>query len=132
MPSYVPNFTAYGGTCSEIRGGFRVLSQQSESADNRPNPAGANGAIVDQAGSGAGESHAAETPAPRDKSGARKHWLDYATAFLTLAAAGGAIPAAVFTGGQATTAGQGLRDSNRAHVHSTRFRLAHYGAQNES
>ena len=111
-----------------------MLSQQSESAANRPNTAGANGAIVDQAGSGAGERHAAETAATRDKAtGAeRKHWLDYATAFLTLAAAGGAITAAVFTGWQATTADQGLRDSNRAYVHSTSFRFVHYGAKNES
>ena len=75
----------------------------------------------------------AETPASRDKatSGERKHWLDYATAFLTLAAAGGAITAAVFTGWQATTADQGLRDSNRAYVHSTNFRFVHYGHKNE-
>lgn len=113
-----------------------MLSQQSESADNRPNPAGQNGTIVDQAArpSGAGERHGAEAPAARDKatSGGRKHWLDYATAFLTLAAAGGAITAAVFTGWQATTADQGLRDSNRAYVHSTSFRFVHYGAKNES
>jgi len=88
-----------GGT-----GGFRVLSRQSESANN-----GAN-------------SKATSLP--------RKHWLDYATAFLTLAAAGGAITAAVFTGWQATTADQGLRDSNRAYVHSTNFRFVHYGAKN--
>jgi hypothetical protein len=112
--------------------GVRVLSRQSESANNRPNTAGQNGAIADQAGSSAGEGHAAEAPAPRDKSGARKHWLDYATAFLTLAAAGGAITAAVFTGWQATTADQGLRDSNRAYVHSTSFRFVHYRAKNGS
>src|SRR5262244_2883000 len=64
--------------------------------------------------------------------GREKHWLDYATAFLTLAAAGGAITAAVFTGWQATTADQGLRDSNRAYVHSTNFRFVHYGAKNEN
>jgi hypothetical protein len=107
-----------------------VLSQQ------RPNTAGQNGAIVNQAArpSSAGERHGAETPATRDKAtgGPRKHWLDYATAFLTLAAAGGAITAAVFTGWQATTADQGLRASNRAYVHSTNFRFVHYGAKNES
>ena len=117
----------------KYEGGFRVLSQQSESADNRPDIAGQNGAIVDQAARlfSAGEGHGAETPATGDN-GERKHWLDYATAFLTLAAAGGAITAAVFTGWQATTADQGLRDSNRAYVHSTNFRFVHYGAKNES
>ena len=124
------------GHARNYEGGFRVLSQQSESANNRPDTAGHNGAIVNQAArpSSAGERHGAETPATRDKatSGARKHWLDYATAFLTLAAAGGAITAAVFTGWQATTADQGLRDSNRAYVHSTNFRFVHYGAKNES
>jgi hypothetical protein len=105
-------------------GGFRVLSQQ------RPNTTGQTGAIVDQAArpSSDGDTHGAETPATRE----RKHWLDYATAFLTLAAAGGAITAAVFTGWQATTADQGLRDSNRAYVHSTSFRFVHYGAKNEN
>src|SRR5262249_30337118 len=115
-PSYVPNSISFGGICSKMRGGFCVSSQQSESADDRPNTAGQNGAIVDQAASrsSAGERDGAETPATRDKatSGERKHWLDYATAFLTLAAAGGAITAAVFTGWQATTADQGLRASN--------------------
>jgi len=57
--------------------------------------------------------------------------LDYATAFLTLAAAGGAITAAVFTGWQAVTADEGLRASHRAYVHSTSFRFVHYGAKNE-
>jgi hypothetical protein len=118
-----------------MRGGFRVLSQKSESADDRPNTAGQNGAIVNQAArhSSAGERDGAETPAAGDKAtrGERKHWLDYATAFLTLAAAGGAITAAVFTGWQATTADQGLRASNRAYVHSTNFRFVHYGAKNE-
>ena len=133
-PSYVPNFIAYGGTCSKYEGGFRVLSQQSESADNRSDTAGQNGAIVNQAArpSSGGERHEAETPATKATSGPRKHWLDYATAFLTLAAAGGAITAAVFTGWQAVTADQGLRDSNRAYVHSTNFRFVHYGAKNES
>ena len=118
----------------EIRGGFRVLRQQSESADNRSNTAGQDGAIVNQAvrPSSAGESDGAETPATKTTSEAKKHWLDYATAFLTLAAAGGASTAAVFTGWQATTADQGLRDSNRAYVHSTNFRFVHYGAKNES
>jgi hypothetical protein len=118
----------------EIRGGFRVLRQQSESADNRSNTAGQNGAILDQAAhpSSAGERNGAETPATKPTRGAKKHWLDYATAFLTLAAAGGAITAAVFTGWQAVTADQGLRDSNRAYVHSTNFRFVHYGAKNES
>ena len=120
----------------KYEGGFRVLSQQSESADNRPDTARQNGAIANQAArpSSAGERYGAETPASRDKatSGERKHWLDYATAFLTLAAAGGAITAAVFTGWQATTADQGLRDSNRAYVHSTNFRFVHYGHKNES
>src|SRR5262249_16531108 len=110
--------------------GFRVLGQQSESVDNRPDTAGQKGAIANQAArpSSAGERDGAATPASRDKaaSGERKHWLDYATAFLTLAAAGGAITAAVFTGWQATTADQGLRDSNRAYVHSTNFRFGHY------
>jgi len=93
-----------------------VLSQQSESAVSRPDPAGA------------------ETPATGHKAtgGPRRHWLDYATAFLTLAAAGGAIAAAVFTGWQATTADQGMRASNRAYVHSTSFRFVHYGAKNEN
>src|SRR5215469_13328602 len=71
----------------EIRGGFRVPRQQSDSADNRPDATSQNGA---------------ETPATKAASEAKKHWLDYATAFLTLAAAGGAITAAVFTGWQAT------------------------------
>src|SRR5262249_9062624 len=101
----------------EIRGGFRVSRQQSDSADNRPDTTSQNGA---------------ETPATKAASEAKKHWLDYATAFLTLAAAGGAITAAVFTGWQATTADQGLRDSNRAYVHSTNFRFVHYGAKNEN
>ena len=83
-----------------------MLSPQSESATSRPNT--------------------------KATGGPRKHWLDYATAFLTLAAAGGAITAAVFTGWQATTADQGLRDSNRAYVHSTNFRFVHYGAKNGS
>ncbi len=111
-----------------------MLSQQSESADNRPNPAGPNGAIVDQAARPSGAGHGVETPASQGKatSRAKKDWLDYATAFLTLAAAGGAIAAAVFTGWQATTADQGLRASNRAYVHSTSFRFIHYGAKNES
>ena len=118
----------------EIRGGFRVSRQQSESADNRSNTAGQNGAIVNQAvhPSSAGERDGAETPATKTTRRAKKHWLDYATAFLTLAAAGGAITAAVFTGWQATTADQGLRDSNRAYVHSTNFRFVHYGAKNEN
>jgi hypothetical protein len=118
----------------EIRGGFRVLGQQSESADNRSNTAGHNGAIVNQAvrPSSAGERDGVETPATKPTREAKKHWLDYATAFLTLAAAGGAITAAVFTGWQAVTADQGLRDSNRAYVHSTNFRFVHYGAKNES
>src|SRR5262252_8067923 len=124
------------GYARKCEGGFRVLSQQSESADNRPDTAGQNGVIANQAArpSSAGERDGAETPATRDKatSGERKHWLDYATAFLTLAAAGGAITAAVFTGWQATTADQGLRDSNRAYVHSTNFRFVHYGAKNEN
>src|SRR5262245_7349323 len=131
-----PQFHRLWREMLKYEGGFRVLSQQSESADNRPDTAGQNGAIVDQAARlvSAGERHAAETPATVDKatSGERKHWLDYATAFLTLAAAGGAITAAVFTGWQATTADQGLRDSNRAYVHSTNFRFVHYGAKNES
>jgi hypothetical protein len=113
-----------------------VLSQQSESANSRPDPAAQNGTIVDQAArpSSAGERDEAETPATGHKatSGPRKHWLDYATAFLTLAAAGGAITAAVFTGWQATTADEGLRASNRAYVHSTNFRFVHYGAKNEN
>src|SRR5262249_27372866 len=118
------------GRARTYEGGFRVLSQQSESANERPNTAGQNGAIVDQAAHppGAGERHGAETRATSEG----KHWLDYATAFLTLAAAGGAITAAVFTGWQATTADQGMRDSNRAYVHSTSFRFVHYGAKNES
>jgi hypothetical protein len=114
------------GHARTYEGGFRVLSQQSESANNHP--AGQNGTIADQAGSSADERHGAEAPATREK----KHWLDYATAFLTLAAAGGAISAAVFTGWQATTADQGLRDSNRAYVHSTSFRFVHYGAKSEN
>jgi hypothetical protein len=103
----------------EIRGGFRVLRQQSDSAENRSNTAGQNGAILDQAvrPSSAGESDGAETPATKPASEAKKHWLDYATAFLTLAAAGGAITAAVFTGWQAATAN---------------FRFVHYGAKNEN
>jgi hypothetical protein len=124
------------GHARKYVGGFRVLSQQSQSASNRPNTAGQNGAIVNQAArpSSAGERHGTETLATTDKapSGARKDWLDYATAFLTLAAAGGAITAAVFTGWQAITADQGLRASNRAYVHSTSFRFVHYGAKNES
>src|SRR5262245_59364158 len=83
----------------------RVLSEQSQSATSRPGPAGQNGTVVDQS---------ARPPTSRP----RKHWLDYATAFLTLAAAGGAITAAIFTGWQAVTADQGLRASNRAYVHS--------------
>jgi hypothetical protein len=136
MPSYVPNFTAYDGTCSKHEGGFAVLSQQSESANSRPDPAGQNGAVVDQAAapSSAGERHGAETSATGHKAtgGPRRHWLDYATSFLTLAAAGGAITAAVFTGWQAVTADQGMRASNRAYVHSTSFRFVHYGAKNEN
>src|SRR5262245_34297602 len=131
-----PQFHRLWREMLKYEGGFRVLSQQSESANNRPDIAGQNGAIVHQSARlfSAGERHAAETPATGDKatSGERKHWLDYATAFLTLAAAGGAITAAVFTGWQATTADQGLRDSNRAYVHSTNFRFVHYGAKNES
>src|SRR5262245_65667136 len=79
------------GYARKCEGGFRVLSEQSESADNRPDTAGQNGVIANQAArpSSAGERHGAETLATRDKaaSGERKHWLDYATAFLTLAAA---------------------------------------------
>src|SRR5215470_3893936 len=98
-----PHFTRLWRHMLEIRGGFRVLRQQSESADNRSNTAGQDGAIVNQAvrPSSAGESDGAETPATKTTSEAKKHWLDYATAFLTLAAAGGAITAAVFTGWQA-------------------------------
>jgi hypothetical protein len=53
----------------EIRGGFRVLRQQSESADNRSNTAGQDGAIVNQAvrPSSAGESDGAETPATKPR-----------------------------------------------------------------
>ena len=113
-----------------------MLSERSESASSRPDPAGGNGAILSEAArpSGAGERVAAETPAIGQKpaSGPRRHWLDYATAFLTLAAAGGAITAAVFTGWQAVTADQGMRASNRAYVHSTNFRFVHYGAKNEN
>ena len=113
-----------------------MLSQQSEPANSRPDPYGQNGTIVDQFArpSSAGERHGAETRATGHKtaSGSRKHWLDYATAFLTLAAAGGAITAAVFTGWQATTADEGLRASNRAYVHSTSFRFVHYGAKDEN
>src|SRR5262249_56145270 len=98
----------------EIRGGFRVSRQQSDSADNRPDATSQNGA---------------ETPATKAASEAKKHWLDYATAFLTLAAAGGAITAAVFTGWQATTADQGLRDSKHAYAHSTHFPFLHYASQ---
>jgi hypothetical protein len=120
----------------ETRGGFAVLSQQSESANSRPDPAGQNGTVVDQAAapSSAGERHGAETSATGHKAtgGPRRHWLDYATSFLTLAAAGGAITAAVFTGWQAVTADQGMRASNRAYVHSTSFRFVHYGAKNEN
>src|SRR5262249_19173740 len=125
MPSYVPNFVAYGGTRSKVRGGDPGLRQQSKSPGNRPSPAGTNGAIANQAARApsAGERHGAETPATKHKAtgGARKHWLDYATVFPTLAAAGGAITAAIF--GQATTADQGLRATNRAYVHSTSFRF---------
>src|SRR5262249_5133533 len=118
----------------EIRGGFRVSRQQSDSANNRSNTAGQDGAIVNPAvrPSSAGESVASETLATKAAGEAKTHWLDYATAFVTLAAAGGAITAAVFTGWQATTADQGLRDSNRAYVHSTNFRFVHYGAKIES
>jgi len=84
--------------------------------------------------SSAGEKVAAETAATGHKGAGtpKRHWLDYATAFLTLAAAGGAITAAVFTGWQAVTADQGMRASNRAYVHSTNFRFVHYGAKNEN
>jgi hypothetical protein len=113
-----------------------VLSQQSESTNSRLDPAGQNGTVVDQvaAPSSPGERHGAEAPAAGHKGagGPRRHWLDYATAFLTLAAAGGAITAAVFTGWQAVTADQGMRASNRAYVHSTSFRFVHYGAKNEN
>ena len=61
-----------------------------------------------------------------------KDWVDFVTVFLTLAAAGGAITAAVFTGWQATIADEGLRTSNRAYVHSTNFQFVHYGAKNDS
>ena len=78
--------------------------------------------------------HGAQNFTPANKAAGRphKHWLDYATAFLTLAAAGGAITAAVFTGWQAVSADQGMRAGNRAYVHSTNFRFVHYGAKNES
>src|SRR5215471_9541389 len=75
-----PRSISFGGICSKMRGGFRVLSQQSESADDRPNTAGQNGAIVNQAArhSSAGERDGAETPAAGDKAtrGEREHWLD--------------------------------------------------------
>ena len=113
-----------------------MLSQQSESANSRPDPAGQAGTVLGDAArsSDAGESIGAQTPAAAHKpaSGPKRHWLDYATAFLTLAAAGGAITAAVFTGWQAVTADQGMRASNRAYVHSTNFRFVHYGAKNEN
>jgi hypothetical protein len=78
--------------------------------------------------------HQPQSSAPTNKATGRprKHWLDYATALLTLAAAGGAITAAIFTGWQAVTADQGMRAGNRAYVHSTNFRFVHYGAKNES
>jgi hypothetical protein len=120
----------------ETQRGFCVLSEQSESASSRPDTAERRGTALGEAArpSSAGESVAAETAATGHKpaSGQRKHWLDYATAFLTLAAAGGAITAAVFTGWQAVTADEGLRASNRAYVHSTNFRFVHYGAKNEN
>src|SRR5262249_12562534 len=80
-----PQFHRLWREMLKYEGGFRVLSQQSESADNRPDIAGQNGALVDQAARlfSAGERHGAETPATGDN-GERKHWLDYATAFLTL------------------------------------------------
>jgi hypothetical protein len=116
--------------------GVCVLSEQSESASSRADTAERTGTVLGEAGrpSGAGERVAAETGATGHKpaSGPRRHWLDYATAFLTLAAAGGAITAAVFTGWQAVTADQGMRASNRAYVHSTTFRFVHYGAKNEN
>ena len=58
----------------KYEGGFRVLSQQSESVDNRPDIAGQNGAIVDQAARlfSAGERHGAETPATGDKATSRE------------------------------------------------------------
>jgi hypothetical protein len=119
----------------ETRGGFCVLSEQSESASSRLDTAEKTGAVVGEAGrsSGGGERVAAEMTAAGHKpaSGPRRHWLDYASAFLTLAAAGGAITAAIFTGWQAVTADQGMRASNRAYVHSTNFRFIHYGAKNE-
>jgi hypothetical protein len=113
-----------------------VLSQQSESASAHPDAAGQTGTVPGDTGhsSSAVGRAGAQTPATGHKptSGPRKHWLDYATAFLTLAAAGGAITAAIFTGWQAVTADQGLRASNRAYVHSTNFRFVHYGAKNEN
>src|SRR6516225_10513396 len=77
-----PQFHRLWREMLKYEGGFRVLSQQSESADNRPDTARQNGAIANQAArpSSAGEIYGAETPASRDKatSGERKHWLDYA------------------------------------------------------
>jgi hypothetical protein len=93
-------------------GGIRVMNQRADAtADQQPQ-------------SSATTNKAVARP--------RKHWLDYATAFLTLAAAGGAITAAIFTGWQAVTADQGMRAGNRAYVHSTNFRFVHYGAKNEN
>src|SRR5262249_56868097 len=74
------------GHARKYEGGDRVLRQQSESAENRPNNAGQNGAIANQAARApsAGERHGAETPATKDKAtgGGGKKWLGYATRVL--------------------------------------------------
>ena len=95
-----------------------MLSEQSESASSRPDTAERTGTVLGEAArpSGAGEKVAAETAATGHKpaSGQRKHWLDYATAFLTLAAAGGALVATMAT----PLAGHGTCQLNGAPVAS--------------
>jgi hypothetical protein len=54
----------------------------------------------------------------------RKHWLEYATAFLALLAAVGSVTAAIFSGWQAFIAREAERNQLRAYVSVSDFSVA--------
>jgi hypothetical protein len=119
------------------RGELRVLRPESDFDNRRANPAHQNGAAAQAVREFAARGDEIHEPVSRGRQrksahAAKKDWVDFVTVFLTLAAAGGAITAAVFTGWLATTADEGLRAGNRAYVHSTNFQFVHYGVKNDS
>src|SRR5438552_186071 len=102
-PRVAENTSALRTAQDTKEGNFRVPNQKPGATNDHANAASQNEASAGRAARGSaangGEIYAAETNAKTGKasSGPKRHWLDYATAFLTLAAAGGAITAAVFT-----------------------------------